>query len=63
MKRKLKPRCIEEPWSVSMWEPPQLVEGYVLRNRLIDEKGNQTIKFEKVKIVNEQFKRKNRLGT
>jgi len=58
-RKKLKPRSIEEPWSVSMWEPPQPVAKQVFIGRDIDEQGNTTLQFKNMRVY-ERKRRKRR---
>lgn len=50
MKRKIKPRSIDEPWSVSMWEPPELINKQVRIKRDVDEHGNEVRQFNFMKV-------------
>lgn len=57
VKMRLKPRSITEPWSVSMWEPPVPVDKHVFIVRKKDEKGNETLQFKKIKVLEQKRKK------
>jgi hypothetical protein len=59
-RRKIKARSIEEPWSVSMWEPPQPVAKQVFVERESDEQGNETLQFKNMKVYERKRRSKGR---
>lgn len=49
-RKKLKARSIDEPWGVSMWEPPKPVSKQVFIERETDDQGNETLQFKHMKV-------------
>lgn len=57
MKTKRKYRSIEEPWTISMFEP-EVKTIYVFNGRSIDYHGNQLLAFRRL-IVHDNKRQKN----
>jgi len=56
-RRANKPRSIDEPWSVSMWEPPEPVPKQVFIERETDGDGNETLQFKNMKVYEKRKRR------
>ena len=63
-RRKMKPRSLDEPWTVSMWEAPEYVKEPVFIEKKTDQDGKQISKYQNMDVINGAKNRsRNRKGT
>lgn len=52
-RRKLAARSIDEPWTVSIWEPPEYITETVLIQKKTDQDGKRISQYQNVEVLND----------